>query len=350
MRFQYIQQAFLLGFLAVATISFVWLIQDFLLAVFWAIVLAIVFYPLQKKFLTWTGGRNSLASLFTTLTILLLVITPIAFLATLAVGESVDVYQRISAGNSAGTVPILDQISSVTQSLERYGIPTGDLETRLASLTREASSWIASHALSFGQGLASFVLQFFIMLYTLFFMLHDGVRWEKKLIEVLPLGDVRERRLFAKFAGTTRATMKGTFLIELMQGALGGVMFWIAGISAPVLWGSVMAFFSIIPALGPSIIWAPAGIILLVSGNVWQGVFVLIFGGIVISFSDNLVRPRLVGRDTEMPDVLILLSTLGGLSLFGITGFVLGPVIAAFFLAMWAMFQEDYQKELGENM
>ena len=157
----------------------------------------------------------------------------------------------------------------------------------------------------------------------------------------------REKRLFRKFASTTRATVKGTFLIALIQGALGGILFFAVGISAPFLWGSIMGVLSVIPAIGPGIIWLPAGIILLVSGSIWQGIFVLVAGGLVISLIDNALRPIFVGKDTEMPDFLILLSTFGGLSVFGITGFIIGPIIAAFFLSMWNMFEEEYKKDLS---
>lgn len=142
--------------------------------------------------------------------------------------------------------------------------------------------------------------------------------------------------------------MKGTFIIGIVQGTLGGLLFWAVGIKGAVIWGSLMTVLSIIPAVGSFLVWFPAGVILLFTGHIWQGVVVLVVGTAIISLVDNLLRPPLVGKDTEMPDVLVLLSTLGGLSLFGISGFIIGPIIAAFFLSMWNMFEEEHRKELNE--
>jgi predicted PurR-regulated permease PerM len=164
----------------------------------------------------------------------------------------------------------------------------------------------------------------------------------------LPLGDDRERELFSKFAGVSRATLKGTLVIGVVQGFIGGLLFWITGINAPVFWGTIMTVFSIIPAVGTGIVWLPAAIILLVNGSIWQGIVLLVGGGVVISLVDNILRPILVGMDTKMPDALILLSTIGGLSMFGITGIVIGPIIAAFFLVVWEIFEQDYAGALEE--
>ena len=184
------------------------------------------------------------------------------------------------------------------------------------------------------------------MLYVLFFMLRDGAKIEERVIKILPMGNQKEQRIFRNFASVTRATIKGNFIIALIQGALGGLLFFAAGIEAALLWALLMATLSVIPAVGPALVWFPAGIILMLSGNLPQGLIVLAGGFLVISVIDNLLRPFLVGRDTQMPDVFILLSTLGGLSLFGISGFILGPIVAGFFLVMWKMFEEAYSGDL----
>jgi predicted PurR-regulated permease PerM len=185
------------------------------------------------------------------------------------------------------------------------------------------------------------------MLYILFFFLRDGGRLVAALIRALPLGDVRERELLVKFSEVTRATIKGTLVVGCVQGAIGGLLFWILGIPAPVFWGAVMAVFSVMPVVGPGIVWGPAAIILIAGGHIFKGI-VLIAGGVVlIGLVDNVLRPLLVGRDTQMPDYLVLLATLGGLSVFGIAGFVIGPVIAAFFLVVWEMFAQEYAETGG---
>jgi predicted PurR-regulated permease PerM len=162
------------------------------------------------------------------------------------------------------------------------------------------------------------------------------------IIRALPLGDERERALFAKFAEVSRATIKGTLVIGIVQGFLGGIMFSILGVTGAVFWGVVMVILSILPIVGASIVWVPVAIVLLINGAWIKALVLAIFGAVVIGLIDNILRPQLVGRDTKMPDYIILLSTLGGLAVFGISGFVIGPVIASLFLAVWVMFEEEH--------
>ena len=159
---------------------------------------------------------------------------------------------------------------------------------------------------------------------------------------MLPLGDEREHFLLSKFAEVSRATIKGTLVVGIVQGTLGGIMFAILGIQSAIFWAVVMTILSVIPAVGSALIWIPAAIYLIANGMLIKGIVLIAFGALVIGMVDNILRPMLVGRDTKMPDYLILLSTLGGLAMIGISGFVLGPIIAAFFLAIWVMFEQEY--------
>jgi predicted PurR-regulated permease PerM len=179
------------------------------------------------------------------------------------------------------------------------------------------------------------------MLYLLFFLLRDGRALSKRIQDALPLPPKQERALFSKFTTVIRATIKGSVLVAALQGALGGVIFWLLGLHAPVLWGVVMGLLALLPAVGAAVIWVPAAIYLLAIGDVWQGVVLLIFGAFVIGLVDNILRPLLVGKDTKLPDYVVLISTLGGLATFGLNGFVLGPVIAAMFIASWDIFLES---------
>jgi predicted PurR-regulated permease PerM len=183
---------------------------------------------------------------------------------------------------------------------------------------------------------------FFLMLYILFFFLRDGPDLVRALVRAVPLGDRRQSRLLSKFVAVSRATIKGTLVVGIVQGTLGGLVFWAVGIPAPVVWGAVMTVFALVPAVGVGLVWGPAAVIMLALGEIVRGIVVLLVGIFVIGLIDNVLRPILVGRDTEMPDYLVLLATLGGLSTLGISGFVIGPVIAAFFLAVWEMFAEDH--------
>ena len=132
--------------------------------------------------------------------------------------------------------------------------------------------------------------------------------------------------------------MKGNLVVAILQGSLGGLIFWLLGIQAPLLWAAVMTVLSLLPAVGAAVVWVPVAIYLFATGEVWRGVVLMLYGALIISLVDNLVRPILVGKDTKMPDYLVLISTLGGIAVFGINGFLLGPIVAAMFIAVWDIF------------
>ena len=179
------------------------------------------------------------------------------------------------------------------------------------------------------------------MLYLLFFFLRDGDKLLATLNYAIPMGDGRQQTLFRRFASVTRATLKGSLLVGLVQGALGGLLFWILGLRAPVFWGVIMAMLSLLPIVGPSIVWAPVALYLMFTGSMTKGIILVVGGVLVVGTADNILRPLLVGRETRMPDYMVLLSTLGGLSVFGPAGFVAGPVLAALFLSVWDMFAQE---------
>ena len=179
--------------------------------------------------------------------------------------------------------------------------------------------------------------------------MRDGPRILDATIRALPLGDARERYLLGRFAEVSRATIKGTLVVGIVQGTIGGIAFAVLGINAPVLWGTVMALLSILPAVGTALVWLPAAVFLILTGQVIAGVVLILIGVFVIGLVDNLLRPVLVGRDTQLPDYVILLSTLGGLAGFGLAGIVIGPTIAAFFLSVWQMAEQEFTAEPAEQ-
>src|SRR5207253_2910529 len=198
--------------------------------------------------------------------------------------------------------------------LDRFGLSNlGAWQGKIASGIAKGSQAIAVHALNIGQNTFNFFLSLFVMLYLLFFLLRDGEDLYKTIKEAVPLEPAHKKALFEKFIVVIRATLKSTMVVALLQGALGGLIFWILGIQAPILWGALMAILSLLPAVGAAIVWLPVAIYLLATGAVWRGVVLMIYGILVISLVDNLVRPFLVGKDTRMPDYIALISTLGGI-------------------------------------
>jgi predicted PurR-regulated permease PerM len=199
----------------------------------------------------------------------------------------------------------------------------------------KGSQFFAAQAINIGQNTFEFVVSLFVMVYLLFFLLRDGDDLARRLRAAIPLHVDHQRALLEKLTVVVRATVKGNIVVAVLQGALGGLIFWILGIRAPLLWAVVMAILSLLPAVGAALVWLPVAIYFLATGAVWQGVGLIAYGVLVIGLVDNVVRPILVGQDTKMPDYVVLISTLGGIAIFGINGFVIGPLIAAMFIAVW---------------
>ena len=304
---------------------------------------------LYTKFEQRTHGRTSFASILTIGCVVLVVMLPLVLISGLVVQESLSLYQKLSQNGNESGLSLLAQTEQFATYLEPYGISQEVVTEKLREWAASAAQAFTTVLVDLSKITLSFVISTAIMLYLLFFFFRDGVKLKETLLHYLPLGDVYEKKLFARFVETSRAVVKGTLGIALIQGFIGGTIFWIVGIANPVLWGAVMAFFAIIPAVGPAIIWLPSSILLIITGSIWEGVTVLVVGVVIISFIDNFLRPILVGRSSKMPDAVVLLATIGGLTTFGISGFVAGPVIAAFFLSLWVMFEEKYHKELSRN-
>jgi predicted PurR-regulated permease PerM len=228
--------------------------------------------------------------------------------------------------------------------LDRFGLTdlAGVQEGLSAGLGR-ASQFIAAQALNIGQATFELVVRMFVMLYLLFFLLRDGDELFRIIKDAVPLRPEQQRAIFSKFATVIRATVKGTIVVAVLQGALGGLIFWFLGIRAALLWAALMALLSLLPAVGAALVWFPVALYLLVTGAVWQGLVLIAFGVLVIGLVDNLLRPILVGTDIRMPDYVVLLSTLGGIEIFGMNGIVLGPLIAAMFMVVWDILSASRQ-------
>jgi predicted PurR-regulated permease PerM len=335
----------LLVLVIAVSLAFAWILWPFFSAVLWATVLAIVFAPLYRRILRSFGQRQNLAALTTLLVVVTLVILPLSLTATSLAQEATSLYDRVQSGElNLGTVfqQLRDALPAwATDLLDRLGLThLGAVQERLADALKRGSQFLAAQALSIGQGAAGFVLGLVVMLYLLFFFLRDGSALAKRIQDAIPLPPEEERDLFKKFTTVIRATIKGSILVAALQGALGGLIFWILGLHAPVLWGVVMGLLALLPAIGAAVVWLPVAIYLLATGSILQGMVLLVFGALVIGLVDNILRPLLVGQDTKMPDFIVLISTLGGLATFGLNGFVVGPVIAAMFIAAWDIFSE----------
>lgn len=338
-----LQQKTFLTLLILVSLAFGWILLPFYGAVFWAAVLAIIFIRPHRWLLARMHQRRNLAALLTLTLCMVVVILPLTLIGMSLVQDAAQVYDRIRSGEINFSVYFQEILNTLPQwllgLLDRFDLLNfSTLQERLSASAMQGSQYIATRAINIGQNTFDFAISFGIMLYLLFFLLRDGATLVGRIRDAIPLSAHYKRTLFSKFTTVIRATVKGNIAVAATQGALGGLIFWFLGVQGALVWAVLMAFLSLLPAVGAAIVWLPVAIYFLVTGAIWQGVTLIVFGVVVIGLVDNVLRPILVGKDTKMPDYVVLISTLGGMSLFGLNGFVLGPVIAALFIAAWDLF------------
>lgn len=334
--------------LIMITLIFMQMIRGFLMTIVLTAIFSAIMYPLYNRLRKATKGKETLSSLTTIGLFILIVLIPLVGLMTVVVE------QAISAGN--GLMPVVqeglahpDSIFDELQSipfLNQFFENEEEFLQAVEQIVNQLSGFVVKSGSAITTGIVQFSLQTFIFTFTMFYFLIYGKSYLEKLLYYIPLETNQERILLNKFVVVTRATLKGTFVIGLVQGALGAGAMAIAGISNTLFWGVIMAVLSIIPAVGPAVVWFPASVFLILSGNYLAGIGLLLFGGIVIGNIDNFLRPRLVGKDTQLPDLMILFGTLGGLAMFGMPGLIIGPIIAALFTTIWEIYGETYRDAL----
>jgi predicted PurR-regulated permease PerM len=325
------------------SLAFVWILRPYAGAILWGTVLAIVFAPVNRHLRVRLRQRRSVAAAVTLTLVVLLVLFPVALLGASLIDEVTGVYTRIQSGELDVSAWFRQLKAALPDwavgMLNRSGLANLEaVQTRLSGALASGAQFIAGKALTLGQNTFQFVVALFVMLYLLFFLLRDGDVLSRRVRAAIPLQAERQRNLAARFATVIRATIKGNLVVALVQGALGWLIFLILGVGAPVLLGVLIAILSLLPAVGAPVVWAPAAIYLFATGQVWQAVTLTLFGALIIGSADNILRPILVGKDTKLPDYVVLISTLGGIAVFGVNGFVIGPVIAALFVTVWEIF------------
>ncbi len=331
--------------LAVVSLALGWILLPFYGTILWSAIIALLFRPWFRWLLPRMKGSRTWAALATLLLVLLMVVLPLALLTAALGREAALLYARLVSGelNPAQYfrgvfVALPDWAASL---LDRLGLFNFDVVLkRMSEALAQGSEFIATQALGIGQITFDFVASLFITLYLAFFLIRDGAGLVRSAKRALPLAPSQQQELLDKFSTVIRATVKGNLLVAAIQGALGGLSFWFLGVGGALLGGVLMAFLSLLPAIGAGLVWAPVALYFLLSGAVWKGVALIAWGVLVIGLIDNLLRPFLVGKDTRMPDYVVMITTLGGMSVFGLNGFVIGPVIAAMFIAVWHMHGE----------
>lgn len=325
------------------SIALAWILAPFLGAILWAGIIGLLFSPVQRWLVPHVAGRRSAAALLTLTLAVLIVIVPFTLASATLAREAMTLYARAQSETWDATAYLRGVYEAlpapVSALLDRLAL--GDfaaVQRRLAALVAQGSELIASHVVGIGQNTFRFVVDLSVTTYLAFFLIRDGERVLDAVRQAIPLAPEHKAELLGKFATVLRATVKGSLVVAVIQGALGGLAFWVLGIEMALLCGMLMAFLSLVPAVGAALVWLPVALFLLLTGSTWQGLALLAYGMLVIGLADNLLRPLLVGRDTRLPDYIVMLTTLGGLAVFGVNGFVLGPAIAAMFVAVWHLY------------
>jgi predicted PurR-regulated permease PerM len=339
------RKGFLLALVVGVTAALLFVISDFLMTILVAAILSGLAHPLYRRLRAAFGGREALASAVTLLGILLLVGIPLVSVLTIVTNEAVRMTEDVTPWvkqivNEPMRLTIyLDRIPGLAPYREMLLTKAGEAAGNLGKI-------IVSSLSSTTRGTLMLIVDFFMLLYAMFFFLMHGRRYLDSILRYLPLRESEQDQMLQRFVSVARATLKGTLLIAMVQGALGGVMFAILGIPGAVLWGLLMIVLSVLPVIGGALVWVPAAIVLAIQGAWIKALILSGFCSIVIGSVDNVLRPRLVGHDTQMPDLLVLFSTLGGIAVFGAIGFIIGPIIAALFVTIWEIFGKAYRDEL----
>lgn len=345
-----VRRVVLLVLVGGVTLLFAWMIREYILALLIAALIAAEIHPLYRKLARRIGNRKELAAALMVALIALLGVAPIIGLGTLAGIQAAALVRAAEpwARELAKGGPFMSQLTERFPSLavlERYQAP---LTQKLGDIGSQLGAAVVSWGSSVASQTATFFLLVFVMLYALFYFLVGGREALQKVLYYSPLPPDDEERIVGRFLSVARATVKGTLVVGVAQGTLGGIGFWVAGIGGAVFWGAVMTGLSVIPSIGTALIWVPGVIYLFAVGKTAAAIGLLAWCSLIVATIDNLLRPMLVGRDTKLPDVLILISTLGGIVLFGITGFVIGPLIASMFVTVWEIYGEAFRDVLPE--
>ena len=339
------RKLFLLLVVAGISALFLAMIRGFVMTLLLAAILAGLMYPVFRRMAVLLRGRRVLASLLTLLVLVVGVFGPLATLGGVVVQQAINLMENIGPA----VKPFIDDPDRLRQQLALIpGIARIEpfmpqIAERAAEVVSGIGSFLVNRVSAATSGTVLVLFDFAILLYALFFFFLNGPSYLRTILAYLPFSDEDNDRLLDRFVSVTRATVKGTLFIGVIQGTINGIAFWIVGLPAPVFWGAVMIILSVIPAVGGALVWVPAAIWLALTGRIAQAVVLAVICGAVSGSVDNVLRPRLVGRDTKMPDLLILISTLGGLGFFGAVGFIVGPLVAALFLTLWEILGEMYK-------
>ncbi len=341
-----IRQYFLIALLLISFAAFLPIMWIFFVPILLAITFTALFYPLYSVLLRFFRGNKAISAALCCLTFLIGLLIPVSFLINIVIHQLLNLYstaepvvrELIEKGSQSHIIKELNELTFF-KWIQSYSIDwlalLRDGIRRLASL----GTYLINKTSS---GILGLFANLFVTLFTMFYFFMDGEKILKRLRYLSPVRSQYQSIILGRFLLISKATIMGTILIGFIQGSLGALTLLIFGIDSWLLWGFIMIVLAIIPMAGTWIVLIPAGIIQIIIGDIWQGIGILLSSIIIVSNIDNIIRPRIVGHSAKMHDLLIFFSTLGGLSIFGITGFIIGPIIASFFITMIDIYEMEF--------
>ena len=340
---------FLLVVLIGIGIVFFNMLKIFLIPIILAAVFVVLFYPLYGWLLKVFRNRKSLSSLVCCLLLLVGLLMPVFLIANLVSGEAINFYQnaeqKVEELIQQGNASLLKNIKE-HELIKKLHLDKIDWQASIQESAKAAAKLLATAINKASKGTFQLLVNLFLTFFAMYYFFRDGDKLIQRLKYLSPLADKYKEELFIRFISVSRATIKGTVVVGLIKGFIGGLTFWIFGISSPILWGVVMAILSIISMLGAWLVMYPAAVIMLVMGHIWQGIALFLISTLIISSIDNILQPRLVSRSSGLHDLLIFFSTLGGISMFGVMGFIVGPIIAALFVSILDVYSIEFKSHL----
>jgi predicted PurR-regulated permease PerM len=343
--------AFVLILVMAVSFAFLAVAWPFLIPLLLGALLAGLCEPLYAWVTRLLGGRRSLAAGLTLLILFVLIVGPLSAFVGVVVKQALGVSNQALpwVQEHFGTVSAFnahDWLARRFPALAQYVPEQDQIVGGVAQLAKSTGAYLVGGATQLTASTATFLLNLFVMLYAMFYFLRDGGIILEKILYYTPLSHGDEVRVLERLRSITRATIKGTLVIGVVQGTLAGIGLWVAGIGGAAFWGTIMAVLSIIPGIGAALVWLPAVIYLFVIGQTLSATLLLIWCAAVVGTIDNMLRPKLVGKDAKMPDLLILIGTLGGLFFFGPVGFIIGPLVCGLFLTVWDIYGATFKDVL----
>ena len=345
------QRRFLLVMVILVSLLFLWMVRSFLITLFLAAIFAAMAMPMHRLIRRKVKGRQSLAAAFSLLILIVAVGIPLFGFTGIVANQAVEI-------SSAARPWIENQIIELgnwDEMLEQfpflsYVFPEeGELLAKLSEFTAATGRFLADSVVEVTRGTAAFSLQVFVLLYAMFFFMKDGPQILDRIFYYIPLPEAFEDQLVDRIVSVASVVLKGSLVIGIIQGGLAGAAFLLVGIPGWAFWTTVMIVLSLIPAVGSALVWIPAAVFLFSTGPTGTALVFTLWCAIVVGTVDNFLRPRLVGQGAKMPDILVLISTLGGIFLFGAVGFIIGPIVAALFLGTLTIYGEMFSDSLGEK-